>query len=1146
MLTLGVLGPLRAADEHGPVPLKGPRHRAVLARLLVARGRVVPVTQLIDDLWERPPGDATGAIQTFVSALRRALEPGRAARQPARVLVTVPPGYAVRLDADQVDASRFERLLSEGGEHLAAGRHPAALDVLGTALDLWQGPAYAEFADQGWARGEIARLDELRLLAVEQRAEALVRLGRNSAAIAALEPHLLDHPLREQAWWTMALAMYRSGRQVDALAAVRSVRTRLRDELGMYPGARLRDLESAMLAQSPELLRPSDTGQQPEGAARPALPGSGQPHDDAIDPSSVDLSPTPNPSAGRNPHGGELFVGRAEVLARLRGVAEEVAQQVHSRLVLISGGEGIGKSALALALSDLLAKDGWACGWGPSPAVPGTPPNWPWSRIVAGLNASGPRPEGPMSPRAGREALASGGEGTALAESYWGPAVVDDRAVVLDGLPVDAGDPAVARFLTQRAAVDQLSAVAAHGPVVVVFDDLQWAGEETLELLTILVGAAGPVLLVGTYRSTEVGADMTAALGRLARSEPERVSLGGLLIEETAELVRAVVGHDVDAEVITRIQRRGNGNPFFTRELARLLRDTGETALEAVPAGVRDVLRYRLAGLAASDRTVLELASIIGDVVERDLLVELAVRVAAPRHEGDAEESVIAGLDAAVHAGFLDESDSARMFFAHGLVRDVVYGDISAAHRSRWHAAAGELLERIGGVDAARLAHHFGRAGTRATAARSAKYARAAAISAESAFAPHEAARWWEQAVTAYERIGATRERATGAGDGDMSGARDRLEAVMGSVRALAITGRLALARQRRMEALAAATELGDPELVARVVVAFDVPAVWTDNDDPAAALELVAAAEYALGELPAADTELRCRLLAAIALELRNTDTPRGRAAAAAAEAIARETDSPALLALALNARFMQSFHRAGLAPERARLGIELVTLARAHGLVTFEVLGHLILIQARGALADFEAADAHAAAVDALAERYGLPLAGFFTGWYSALRQSISSPYAESEAAYRAAAAAAPGTAMPGLEQGLLPMALLCLRLRHDMPIEVDPGTEWGAHEPWVRPLLLAAAHRPQQARAAVRALPVPPRDLLLELRLCLLAGVAVALDEQALIRELHARLLPAAAELAGAGTGLLTLEPVAHYLRMLERASAEPLPR
>ncbi|MYV99647.1 BTAD domain-containing putative transcriptional regulator, partial [Streptomyces sp. SID3343] len=254
MLTFRVLGALEAWDGDRRADLRGPRHRAVLARLVLARGHVVPVDRLIEDLWHgESPHRALGSVQTFVSHLRRALEPDRAPRTPSAVLVTAPPGYAFRVGKDEVDAWRFEAQVHRAGTLLGAGAAEDALRELTAALDLWRGPAYAQFADEPWARPEAARLEELRLVAVERRAEAGLAIGQASGIVPGLEAHAAAHPLREESWRLLALALYRCARQGDALAVLRRVRAALRDELGVEPGARLQRLEADILAHAADL-----------------------------------------------------------------------------------------------------------------------------------------------------------------------------------------------------------------------------------------------------------------------------------------------------------------------------------------------------------------------------------------------------------------------------------------------------------------------------------------------------------------------------------------------------------------------------------------------------------------------------------------------------------------------------------------------------------------------------------------------------------------------------------------------------------------------------------------------------------------------------------------------------------------------------
>ncbi|MEV4394761.1 BTAD domain-containing putative transcriptional regulator [Nonomuraea sp. NPDC049607] len=244
MLTFTALGPFHAWSDGVPLDLGGQRQRAVLARLLVAGGRAVPVHTLIDELWPGdPPAQALSTIQGYVSRLRRALEPGRAPREEAEVLVSAAPGYALRAATEQVDSWRFESLVK------TEGPPPQVWAAMESALGLWRGPALAEFAELTWAATEAGRLEELRLIAVERRADAGLTLGRATSLVADLEAHASAHPLREEAWRLLALALYRMGRQGDALAALRRARAVWRDELGLDLSAGLRRLEADMLAQ---------------------------------------------------------------------------------------------------------------------------------------------------------------------------------------------------------------------------------------------------------------------------------------------------------------------------------------------------------------------------------------------------------------------------------------------------------------------------------------------------------------------------------------------------------------------------------------------------------------------------------------------------------------------------------------------------------------------------------------------------------------------------------------------------------------------------------------------------------------------------------------------------------------------------------
>ncbi|MFI0353036.1 BTAD domain-containing putative transcriptional regulator [Actinomadura sp. 9N407] len=1038
-VSFNVLGPLEATAGGEPLDLKGPRHRAVLARLLIAGGRVVPLARLIDDLWDDPPAGAAGAVQTFVAALRRALEPDRPPRAPARLLVSVAPGYALRTEPEAVDAWRFEAGVRDAARLLAEGRAAQALARLDEGLRSWRGPAYAQFAEEDWARGKIARLDGLRLLAVERRAEAVLALGRPAEAAVDLEAHVTGHPLREDAWRLLALALYRTDRQGDALGVLRRARQILREELGVDPGPELRRLEADILAQAPH------------------------------------LHPVPQPATTER-----RLVGRDRELAELEHTRE--------RLALISGDAGMGKTTLAEALSSSLASQGWTVAWGRSPEE-GAPAGWPWTEMLGTLTA------------AGFEATPSTG---------------DDR------------------FSAHRAIAAFVAEVAREAPLLLVFDDLHWAGEETLSLLTSLVTSLdsvpdlGRVLIVATFRDTEIPDGLAAALGRLARAEPVRLRLGGLPANAVEALVRTTAGEPVDARATRTIQERSGGNPFFVRELARLLRAEGQAALSAVPAGVRDVIRHRLAKLPEQARTTLRLAAVIGQDFDLDVLAAL---------EGD----VLDAVDAALSAGFIIERDGGSLeqdstgrdglAFAHALVRETLYADLSGPRRARRHAEVAEVLERLRPADIEAIAHHLLKSGQASksgeASAKTVRYVRMAAERAEQRFAPHEAARLWHAAIHAHD------------GTEDHDGTEQRLDLVMGLVRALAVTGDLDGARRHRAAAITTAGSLPDPQAAAEIIGAFTTPANWPRNDDEQLSRLIVDVTTRTLAALPPstdpASERARARLLGTIAMETRGGTQDHGREAARKAEEIARRLDDPALLAFALNGRFLHTFERTGLAPERAGLGADLIELSRRHHLVVFEVLGHLIMIQSRSALADFASADEHAAAATRLAERHDVPLVAVFTGWYGALKTAVAGRPAEP--AYRQAAARLTGSGMPGMEEGLLPLALLCLRLQGAAaPTEIG---DLGPYEPWARPLTLLATGQREDAAKALHDLPESPCDLLLEVRLCLAAIAAIDLGDRTTMERLYDDLLPAAGELAGAGSGVLTLRPVAAYLADLATA-------
>jgi ABC-type transport system substrate-binding protein/DNA-binding SARP family transcriptional activator len=250
----GILGPLEVCRSGRAVPLGGPRQRAVLALLLLEANRVVSMDRLAEDLWGgHPPEGWATTLQIYVVHLRRALEPGRPKGAAASVLVTKGRGYLLRVDPGQLDAARFQDGFAAGRAALEAGRPAEAAGTLRAALELWRSPVLADLADYAFTRPEAARLEELRLAALEARIDADLALGRHDALTAELEHLAGEHPLRERLHGQLMLALYRCGRQAEALAAYRRVHGLLAEELGIDPGEPLQRLHASVLAHDPAL-----------------------------------------------------------------------------------------------------------------------------------------------------------------------------------------------------------------------------------------------------------------------------------------------------------------------------------------------------------------------------------------------------------------------------------------------------------------------------------------------------------------------------------------------------------------------------------------------------------------------------------------------------------------------------------------------------------------------------------------------------------------------------------------------------------------------------------------------------------------------------------------------------------------------------
>ncbi len=568
-MRVGVLGAAEVRVDGTPVDLGTRKQRALLAALALHRGRPVSPDALVGLLWaDTPPAGVTGTLQGYVAGLRRALEPDRPARAPSTVLVTEGNGYALHVPAENLDAACFDAVVGTAHQRLGTGAlvpaggvstlsvHDLELVVadLDAALALWRGTPYLELEDAPAASAERFRLEELRLVALEDRAVAGLALGRHATVAAELESLTTSHPLRERLWALRAVALTRSGRQAEALDVLRQVRTLLADELGLEPGAELRDLQTAVLRQDPGLTW-----------AAPAAP-PGQPAEPAA---TVAAGPSRSPGPAPWP-----LVGRTEELAGLVDLLGRAEQGVPSFAALV-GEPGIGKSRLLAELAGVARSRGARVLVGRCSQDEGAPPLWPWAAVLDGLGLGVPTEAGTAD------------EGTRF--RTW-----DDIVRSLESASHDR---------TLLVLLDDL-----HWADV--------SSLRVLGLLLESVHE-GRLLLVGTWRDKPrpTGA-LGAVAEQLSRRHGLRLDLAGLDTDEVSQIVASVAHLHPSAIQADALRARTDGNPFFLLEYARLAGQEGDLAAllaeENPPQGVADVVARRLERLPDAARATLVTAAVVG------------------------------------------------------------------------------------------------------------------------------------------------------------------------------------------------------------------------------------------------------------------------------------------------------------------------------------------------------------------------------------------------------------------------------------------------------------------------------------------------------------------------------------------------------
>jgi DNA-binding SARP family transcriptional activator/tetratricopeptide (TPR) repeat protein len=890
-----ILGPLDVIEGDRVVDTAGAKHRALLAMLLLHPNQVVSLERLIDALWEdEPPETAQKALQVYVSQLRKALGKDRVQTQA--------PGYRLRVEEDELDLARFQRLVEDGR--------------LKEALAVWRGPPLAEFASERFAQSEIARLEELRLACLEQRIDHDLGSGRHAEVVGELEALVAEHPLRERVRAQLMLALYRSGRQAEALAAYQSGRHTLVEELGIEPGRPLRELERAILEQDPSL----DFVSAGKGASEATAESRG------------------------------AFVGRAAELEELLGGLDAVVAG-RGRLFLLSGEPGIGKSRLADELRRAAQTRGFRVLTGRCWEAGGAPAYWPW---VQSLRAY-VRETGPELLR-----IQLGAGAAELAQ------ILPELREILPGLPEPAAsDSEGARFRLFDATAEFLRNASTDRPIVLILDDLHAADTPSLMLLQFLARELGPthLLVLGAFRDVDPipGPPLTAMLAEVVR-EPvtRRLPLTGLSQRDVIEYVQLTASAIVSAELAAALHEGTEGNPLFVGETVRLLSlegvqpdSTGNVQL-AIPQNVRDVIARRLAHLSEECNRLLLLASVLG----REFVLDALARVG-----GVSDDELLETLDEAMAARVVSEvpGGPGRLRFAHVLIRDTLYDGLTTARRVRWHRLTVEALEALygdqPGTHLAELAHHSV-AGSDFN--KGLEYARRGGERAFTLLAYEEAARLYEMALDAFELA-------------DLRDEGMRCELLISLGEAELRAGESLTAKRAFLKAADIARRLGLPHALGRAATGYGGRIMYARAGDDD---HLVPLLEEGVAGLDDQDVELRTRLLARLAGALRD-EPGRDRRDRLSLEAVAlaRGTGNPTALAYALDGRAA-----AIMAPDTVAecfaLGSELREVAEQIGDRERMFYGnwHRIIVQMM--TGDILAAEANLEAVSLLAEELRQPV--------------------------------------------------------------------------------------------------------------------------------------------------------------------------
>lgn len=658
-------------------------------------GQTVTTDVILDALWEgNPPPSAMTSLQAYVAKIRKVLEPGRAPRTPATILRTRPHGYVLDTPATGIDAHCFTTHADAARRARDHGDPTRALAHADAALALWRGVPFTEVSTVPLVVPEVVRLEEVRLSLLEMRGEALLALGAHETAAAELSAFVTTHPLREYACELLSLALYRAGRQADALDALRTLQTSLSEELGIDPTARLQHLRQQILHQDPALdwhppqpqppattPAPTPTSVTPAPAATPAptpvpVPASVPAPVPASVPAAV---PVPVPARG----GRSAFVGREAALRQLTE-ALAAAEAGRGQVVTVTGEPGAGKTSLLRRFAE-------RCGvpvlMATCPEHIAAPPLSLWEQVLRAAATAFPGHRAPESLTALLAEAARTPSAPSAPEVPEGP----------EGL--------------SGAVVRHLSALSGHGALVVMLDHVHRADTASLRLLAGLARSVpgSRLLLVVSYRPDDPALADTPAADTPAAGMPPagvppvgaawataappgakavRIVLRGLTPDDTRALAGVLIGHEISGVTAKALCARSGGNPALLREMITLLAGEQRNPPSHTPvaAPVREVVLHRVGRLPPPAAELLAVAAVAG----RHFDVEVVADVASIEID-----TALAVLDSAIAAGLIDEDgDRLGWFrFTDTLVADALYETTGRMRRGRLHlrieAAAG-------------------------------------------------------------------------------------------------------------------------------------------------------------------------------------------------------------------------------------------------------------------------------------------------------------------------------------------------------------------------------------------------------------------------------------------------------------------------